>query len=143
MKEPSPSPALRGPPKLMSEQTKCCTECGKVKPRTSFIRDIWAQEPDGLHPTCRLCVAQARRQWRPGRATEKALAHRLVNLAVRLGELIRPDHCERCGDRETKRALDGHHEDYSRPLDVVWLCTPRHRRRHLELEGAHHLTEAA
>jgi hypothetical protein len=124
------------PLKLMSEQTKRCTECGAVKPIMFFTRDIWAQEPDGLQTACRLCVAQVRWQWRPNRActTEKAFARRLVNVAVRLGDLIRPDHCERCAS-QTKRALDGHHEDYSRPLDVVWLCRACHKARHREIEA--------
>ena len=28
------------------------------------------------------------------------------------------------------RALHGHHEDYSQPLEVVWLCAPCHGLRH-------------
>lgn len=31
--------------------------------------------------------------------------------------------CESCGEA---KPLDGHHEDYSKPLEVVWLCRPCH-----------------
>ncbi len=34
--------------------------------------------------------------------------------------------CEVCGDPKT----DGHHEDYSRPLEVRWLCRLCHARAH-------------
>jgi hypothetical protein len=59
-------------------------------------------------------------------------AYRMVRTAVKNGALVRPDGCSRCG-RVPGPASDGrsqihaHHEDYSRPLDVVWLCAACHR----------------
>jgi hypothetical protein len=47
------------------------------------------------------------------------------------GELVRPDACARCRTRITVVA---HHEDYARPLEVIWLCDACHRRRHVELK---------
>lgn len=44
--------------------------------------------------------------------------------------LITRQPCERCGK---KRGVEGHHEDYSRPLDVAWLCRVHHGQRHHEL----------
>lgn len=55
----------------------------------------------------------------------KYRAWRLVGEAVESGRLIRPTHCERCGS--TGCAIEGSHDDYSRPLDVEWLCTSCHR----------------
>lgn len=54
--------------------------------------------------------------------------------AIRRGELIPDEVCERCGGVPClgMKRLDGHHDDYSRPLDVRWLCRPCHRRVHLE-----------
>ncbi len=46
-----------------------------------------------------------------------------VHYAVKVGHLIRPETCEECG-REGH--IEAHHEDYSRPLNVVWLCRPCH-----------------
>lgn len=43
--------------------------------------------------------------------------------AVRTGLLIRPDRCSDCG---RKRKVAGHHDDYTKPLDVRWLCYPCH-----------------
>jgi hypothetical protein len=54
-------------------------------------------------------------------------AHRLVHLALRAGKLEKPDCCDGCG---LDRRLEAHHEDYSKPLQVVWLCRSCHLRRH-------------
>lgn len=47
-----------------------------------------------------------------------------LNSAVKTGKVTKPTHCEDC-KTEPKR-LEGHHEDYSKPLEVIWLCTPCH-----------------
>ena len=46
-----------------------------------------------------------------------------LNNAVKLGKIIRPDSCEVC---ETPGAVQGHHSDYSKPLEVRWLCRSCH-----------------
>jgi len=40
--------------------------------------------------------------------------------------------CERCGSSVNVHA---HHDDYSRPLDVMWLCAKHHKERHKELRA--------
>jgi len=40
----------------------------------------------------------------------------------------RPKHCANCGRAAGK--IEAHHENYTRPLDVVFLCPSCHRRRH-------------
>jgi hypothetical protein len=59
---------------------------------------------------------------------EKARAHDLVKNALEAGRLVKPSHCADC---HHEKFLHSHHEDYSRPLDVVWLCVQCHRARHL------------
>ena len=51
-----------------------------------------------------------------------------VRLAIKSGKLKRLP-CVVCGCAESH----GHHEDYSKPLDVVWLCAAHHAERHNEL----------
>lgn len=43
--------------------------------------------------------------------------------ARRCGYIIPPDVCSKC---QSKGPVDGHHEDYSQPLEVVWLCRTCH-----------------
>jgi hypothetical protein len=60
---------------------------------------------------------------------ERRHAHSLVNAAVRDGKLkVLP--CERCGDAV---GVQGHHEDYNKPLEVIWLCPFHHGERHREI----------
>jgi len=59
----------------------------------------------------------------------KMNAHSAVHYAVRVGNLVRPDACERCG--VIPKRLEAHHHDYSKYLEVEWLCTPCHHNLHL------------
>ena len=56
---------------------------------------------------------------------EKRSARNAVLTAKRNGCLI-VGPCEICGDPRAH----GHHDDYSRPLNVRWLCARHHRRHH-------------
>jgi hypothetical protein len=60
-------------------------------------------------------------------------AHAAVKVAIRHGELVRAETCSRCGEAKPTEA---HHSDYSKPLDVVWLCVKCHRRLHRAMHKA-------
>jgi hypothetical protein len=64
---------------------------------------------------------RAHRQRNP----EKAAARAAVARAIRAGRLARRP-CEVCGCERS----EAHHEDYSRPLDVRWLCRVHHLMHH-------------
>lgn len=64
------------------------------------------------------------------RHPEKMRARYAVANAIRDGRLKKRP-CEVCGAKK----VEGHHEDYSRPLDVNWLCNVHHRARHSEIDG--------
>lgn len=59
------------------------------------------------------------------REPEKYAARNAVSNAIRDGKLTRQP-CKVCGSLES----EAHHEDYSKPLDVVWLCFKHHREIH-------------
>ncbi len=50
-----------------------------------------------------------------------------VSSAIDRGELVRPEECSYCGEY---KKTDGHHEDYGKPLEVIWLCRKCHQQRH-------------
>lgn len=51
-------------------------------------------------------------------------ARRILQRAVRAGRVPKPKDCDRC--RTETDQLHGHHEDYCKPLDVMWLCPSCH-----------------
>lgn len=61
------------------------------------------------------------------RYPERYKARNAVNSAVRDGRLIKPFNCQKCG---TDCKLHGHHNDYSKPLDVFWYCAKCHSEFH-------------
>jgi len=54
---------------------------------------------------------------------QKVCARQALNYHVKKGRVIKPDKCECCG--EIKK-VDGHHEDYTKPLLIKWLCRQCH-----------------
>ena len=61
---------------------------------------------------------------------DKCTAYDRAKEARRTGKLV-PRPCEICGITEN---INGHHDDYSKPLDVRWLCASHHRLLHAELK---------
>lgn len=59
-----------------------------------------------------------RKQWR---------AQQEIWRAVKAGKVEKPLACQGCG-REAK--LHAHHTDYDKPLDVAWICSKCHGKRH-------------
>ncbi len=134
--------------------TKRCQECGRLKPITEFYPD--QRMRDGRLNKCMDCVRErvrahreknvdSIRQYDRDRAKrperlldlvetmrrirrehpEKYKAHNALSNAVRDGRIMRQP-CEVCGRKDAH----GHHEDYSKPLDVIWLCPVCHSALH-------------
>lgn len=55
-------------------------------------------------------------------------AQEYVRLAILFGDLTRPDSCEICEEKAHK--IVAHHRDYSKPLDVLWVCWGCHQYIH-------------
>jgi hypothetical protein len=146
---------------------KCCAGCGHLLPVGQFSRNAGAR--DGLQERCKACFSVYNRA-RYGRmgdtirakvrryqqenprailATRLRMcashpsqrnAYRVVEEAIRAGVLVRPDVCHGCGCGNDEHRIEAHHHDYSKPLTVLWLCTPCHRR--LDMRKAARIKEA-
>lgn len=104
-----------------------CIECTKADVRLHRRENDSVREYDRCRsrlPHRVAARAETSKAWRE-RHPDRYKAQTAVNNAVRDGRLVRLP-CEGCGDERSH----GHHEDYSRPLDVVWLCARCHARHH-------------
>jgi hypothetical protein len=128
-----------------------CKKCGLVKPLDAFYKGHLSRDcRAGECADCTKARVKAHRQENIERIREydrsrgcrqtrdmlrlyrernpiKYRAHRAVNNALKNGRLSKPDGCEVCG---SGYALHGHHDDYSRPLSVRWLCAACHHQWH-------------
>lgn len=99
-------------------------------------REYRERNPDQVRRTLResrkrraQSIAEAAER-RHREAPEKRNARQRLNYAVRVGKVVKPDACEDCHRPAPPHELHGHHEDYSRALDVAWLCPACHSARH-------------
>lgn len=77
-----------------------------------------AEDPEAW----RAYLNEKRKRWRHANPL-RGRAHTKVWKAVKQGVLIRPNACERCGKACKPEAT---HDDYSKPLEVEWLCRRCH-----------------
>lgn len=61
------------------------------------------------------------------RHKEKQNARILLNYHIKKGNIVRPKICTVCLE---KKNVEGHHEDYSKPLEVIWACRQCHADLH-------------
>ena len=61
-------------------------------------------------------------------------AQNILEKAVQCGKISRKHECEECGFKGTfangRTAIQAHHFDYNKPLDVIWLCQKCHHEWH-------------
>lgn len=106
----------------VSEDIPKCQECrGFLSGRKNEIN-------------CKDCVSSVNRfkygQFYKNRWPAKSEAHRLVQAALSHKEIIKPDNCSACSKEATGHKLHAHHDDYNKPLDIIWLCNKCHLGRH-------------
>ncbi len=133
---------------------KICHRCRKEKP----LNDFGASTKDGFQRWCRMCKREydhdnrarfreralcGQRAWRkrnPDRLPtyntkagkqrrkehpDRVQCRNITASAIRGGLLVRQP-CEKCGDTNSQ----AHHDDYSEPLQVRWLCRKHHDKHH-------------
>jgi hypothetical protein len=97
------------------------TEKGATYNR-AHVRQWRKENPEKLAKLSREYLRGFRR-----RHPEKARARDAVKYALRVGKLVKPETCSRCGQR---KKLHAHHPDYSQRLIVIWVCQPCHKEIH-------------
>tara|TARA_R110000868_G_scaffold398485_1_gene671673 strand:+ start:87 stop:560 length:474 start_codon:yes stop_codon:yes gene_type:complete len=117
-----------------------CKECTKKDTKERIARKSLEQPwVDQERERCRIKQEKAREngfgcktsigasaKWSKLNRNKKN-AHLKVKRAIESGELVRKENCEDCLVEQARHA---HHEDYSKPLEVVFLCLKCHGKRH-------------
>lgn len=67
------------------------------------------------------------KRWRQ-KNRSKSAAWSAVGNALLRGDMVKPNQCEHCCKNGCR--LHAHHEDYEKPLEVVWLCHECHMSLH-------------
>lgn len=62
----------------------------------------------------------------------KRKAQNMVQNRVADGRMVKPSFCSIC-NCESKR-IEGHHADYSKPLEIIWVCSQCHHDIHKSLK---------
>jgi hypothetical protein len=110
-----------------------------LRERTRLKRNAYNREWKRAHPES---AANSVRNWKARnkervaehrkahrkRYPEKTSARNIVYQRIHDGTLLRPDQCSRC---LIECKPEAHHSDYSKPLDITWLC----RSCHLQEDG--------
>lgn len=138
---------------------KKCSRCGLEKSPEDFYRS--SKTKDGRAYWCRSCMSKknekyfstpegrekhrkicrrynkTRNKTRDGkiylsRYPQKVRATQKARRAVLRGILKRPEVCSECG---LPGRIQGHHDDYSKPLAVRWVCHVCHSKIHHQLKG--------
>ena len=106
-----------------------CKECTKTDVKTHRRENDSVREYDKKRyqrPERREYTALVSREWRI-KNPEGYKAHTALGNAVRDKKIIRMP-CEVCGNKKSH----AHHDDYSKPFEVKWLCALHHHRLHAE-----------
>lgn len=97
-----------------------CSKCGNPK-----------EESRGIQRYCKSCHAAYMREKRPKHSELKPEAKKKANCRSYAKEylkrgFIKRSHCVVCGSHKSQM----HHEDYNKPLEVIWYCRQHHLEHH-------------
>ena len=116
-------------PQMADGHLNKCKECAKIDTKNNYRANPEAhrsyEKGREQAPERKAKKLEYQRRMRERKRLEY-MARSMVGNAMREGRLVRGV-CADCGTTEN---IEAHHEDYYKPLNVVWLCFNCHRRRH-------------
>jgi len=104
---------------LQYDRDRYRNDPGRRERSEASMARAWAADPERYR--------SYKRDWR-ARNKDKVNAQNKVARAIKVGTLTRGP-CEKCGAK-----AQAHHDDYTKPLDVRWLCPKHHGEHHRKSE---------
>ena len=92
-------------------------------PRSKEVRKKWYQKKM-KEKDFRIARYESQKKWREENPIKKR-AHDIVRLHVSSGK-IKSQPCVKCGSDKSS----AHHEDYRKPLEIIWFCHSCHMDHH-------------
>lgn len=120
-------------PQMADGHLNKCKICTRKDVSKNYLknRDYYVEYEQRRNQTAERRSYQTRRCVKNRKAYPKQCKARdVLGRAVRDQKVIKPEQCQQCGKRDR---IHGHHEDYEKPLEVVWLCARCHFRKHRKL----------
>ena len=115
-------------------QVAICRQCGdEFFPKSQWqkfcnidCRHDWNNGFRKFCPVCDSDIDRAKKGFPFGTASEerRTSTNAKLEMAVNSGKLSRPRNCSKCGT--SKGRIVAHHEDYDKPLEVIWVCSKCH-----------------
>lgn len=130
--ETKPLDAFYKHPMMADGHLNKCAKCTRADTRTNRAARIeyyQAYDRNRSRDPARIEARKAREAGKPIAARPesdplKRAARIAVGNALRDGKLKKPPECEICAVCDDR--LHGHHEDYTKPLEVIWVCAACH-----------------
>lgn len=115
--------------------TKTCSKCSRELPLEKFAK--YKRRNKEYYSSCKNCKAEYRKANKEKlllakyereaknaeRDKDKRRAWNALYYALRTGKISKPTLCETCCSAEN---IQAHHKDYSKPLEVNWVCQVCH-----------------
>lgn len=118
---------------------KKCGKCKRILPISCFHKNGKRYKKPERRSYCKDCIRIHDKKtrhlygWDKVRKWKKknpvaAKAQEKLRKAVFFGKIKKPKACEVCNRVMEKKHIQGHHDDYSKPFKVKWVCPQCHTR---------------
>ena len=117
--------------------TKICSKCKCCLPLSEFHR--YKRRSQTHYSQCKGCkaaykrqnknqllCAQKKRRLNDTTLPTKQKAWNRVYYALKTGKIGKPESCSVCGVVVGKNKIQAHHDNYSKPFDIIWCCQDCH-----------------